>query len=180
MYSEADVHAMIDGLGDVSSAIERARPERLARAFLARRGGPHRRVRAGSASGAGSGWKYRRPRDAEASAAVRAMAAAAVKTVPSPWWNGSMISRGKNSVPVRVAASAAGRPASVAGPSRCSTGLLPRKAANRVLTGGRWATPSAVAAGTPYACSPVVSVSGSEWASPATIREKNTPIDSAV
>ena len=49
-----------------------------------------------------------------------------------------------------------------------------------MLTGGRFATFSAVAAGTPCACRPAVKVSGSERASPATIREKNTPIDSAV
>lgn len=65
-------------------------------------------------------------------------------------------------------------------PSRCPIGLLPRNAANSVLTGGSVATRVASAAGTDWACSPADSVCGSELARPAIIREKNTPIDSAV
>ena len=48
--------------------------------------------------GRASWWKYRSPREADATAATRAIPAAAVNTVTSPWWNGSVISRGKNSV----------------------------------------------------------------------------------
>ena len=64
--------------------------------------------------------------------------------------------------------------------SRCPTGLVPRNAANSVLTGGSCATPSATCAGTPCACRPLVNVPGRDVASPAIISEKNTPIDSDV
>ncbi len=59
-------------------------------------------------------------------------------------------------------------------------GLLPRNVAKSVLTGGRDAACSAAPVGTSCAWSPWLSVWGSEDASPDTIREKNTPMDSAV
>src|SRR5215216_7356963 len=88
------------------------------------------------------------------------------------------MSRGKKLVPVRLAAWAGPRRASAAGPSRVRIGLKPRKAANRLPTGGRWAIRSAVAGGTPLAVRPLYRVVGSRAASPAIISEKNSPMES--
>src|ERR1700722_15695668 len=51
-------------------------------------------------------------------------------------------------------------------------------AANTVETGGRWAIDVAVASGTPWAVSPVVSAFGSVLARPAISSEKKMPMDS--
>src|SRR4029078_5324269 len=51
---------------------------------------------------------------------------------------------------------------------------------NIVLTGGRWLTCVATAAGTPWAVRPLVSVRGRGEASPAIISEKNMPMDRAM
>ena len=47
-----------------------------------------------------------------------------------------------------------------------------------MLTGGRCATLDAMSRGTPWLCSPAVSVRGSVLARPATISEKKMPMDS--
>ena len=46
-----------------------------------------------------------------------------------------------------------------------------------MLTGGRWLTCAATAAGTPWAVRPLVSVRGRVEASPAIISEKKMPMD---
>lgn len=121
------------------------------------------------------------PRSAEATAASKHIAVAAPNTITSPWWNGAEINSGKNRRPVNVAILSAGSVfASPALDSRCSIGLLPRKAANNVLTGGRFASCVAAEAGTPFAVNPFVSVAGRLVAKPAIIKEKNTPMDNAI
>ena len=76
---------------------------------------------------------------------------------------------------------AAGRAASApAAASRCWIGLTPSTAANRDDTGGSDAACAAAPCGTPYRTRPLVSDCGRLLASPAIMREKNTPMDRAV
>ena len=108
------------------------------------------------------------------------MSAEIANTRTSPAWNGSEMSAGKKSLPVRFATFDAGSEDSTpVGPRRAAIGLIPRNAANRIPTGGRPARLSATPDGTPCAISPPDSVSGSVFARPTTMSEKNTPIDSA-
>jgi hypothetical protein len=56
--------------------------------------------------------------------------------------------------------------------------LYPRNAANRLPTGGRFATSCATDAETPCSCKPVLIAAGSVLANPMIMREKKIPMES--
>src|ERR1019366_4659194 len=95
----------------------------------------------------------------------------------SPWRNGTEMRLGKKLRPVINARCPAGSCDSTVLPRRCCIGLYPRKAANNVDTGGRWATRSATRVGTPWATSPWYMAPGSEDDNPTIMRVKKMPID---
>lgn len=91
------------------------------------------------------------------------------------------MSSGKNTRPVRTARLVAGKAASTPfADSRCCKGFTPSTAANNEETGGKVPISRATVPGTPWCMSPPVRVCGRVLASPAIMRLKKTPIDSAV
>lgn len=112
---------------------------------------------------------------------MTARAADTENTTTSPWWNGPEMSSGKNTRPVRTCRDATGKVASTPfADNRCCKGFTPSTAANKDETGGRAPISCATLPGTLLLMRPCVSVCGSVLASPAIMRLKNTPIDSAV
>jgi hypothetical protein len=106
---------------------------------------------------------------------------AAVKTTPRPWWNGPAIRCGKNARPVRTWRFADESELSDCWlDSGCAIGFSPSKAQNKDDTGGSLPIWCAAGAGTPCCSRPWVNVIGKVDARPAIIREKNTPMESAV
>src|SRR5262249_54344138 len=131
------------------------------------------------------GWR-RRPMNgcplagtSEASPATRQATRPNVKAEDSALENGPEMTDGKNVWPSRMCCWCTGT-ALIAGPRSVWMGLEPRKAANSVATGGRFAARAATGCEMPWAVSPLYSDVCRPPERPTIMKLKKMPIDSTI